>query len=64
MHQRSGSPAKEVKKKKRRKKNPNLYTSSCALPLGSLALRLGTRPVGETGDGDAEMKGRPDWFIL
>lgn len=43
----------------------DLHVSSCAQKLlGALALHLGTRPVGETGDGDVEMKDRLGWFIL
>lgn len=46
------------------KKKLDLHISSCVLPLGPLTLHLGTRPVGEMGDGDVEMKDKPDWFIL
>lgn len=64
-HQRPGRPAREVALKEGgKKKKLDLHISSSALPLGALALHLGTRPAGETGDRDVEMKDRPDWFIL
>lgn len=63
MHQRPGRPAREVALKEK-KTGLHLHISSCALPLGALALHLGRRPVGEMGDGDVEMKDNPDWFIL
>lgn len=49
---------------KGKKKRMDLHISSSVLPLGALALHLGTRPLCETRDADVEMKDKPDWFIL
>lgn len=64
MHQRPGRPAREVALKEKKKKRMDLHISSSVLPLGALALHLGTRPLCETRDADVEMKDKPDWFIL